>query len=367
MAIRYGIIESVDEKYFKVHDNGAIFQPVRVIGKHNKGTPSSKLKWIPVSIPTGAAGAFTSGPALPPGTYVKVEQDTGEADSTLGRIIGIVQGKIDMAGLKNFVDEDPRNVPLKNVEEVMGVEGKTGSPFQYFEKNVREFLLSNFDGLFPHGTEAPFMMPLVPDVKRIETALQSAATKMTADLQSLIPGNIFSLGQLKDLLTDSMKKEIFDAIPDDAGKVLKSLLNNIRTTGDSINGKRVNLPIFLANVVNELKSVKTPNDVMEKIMNIMQDESLSGMDLLANIETEIESAFGTIKLQIDGLGNITEVLDDVVNQAISAFNSVLNSLPSVSDTLFSNFNNLPAVTDRMSLETQKAINETLAKIKVAPT
>ena len=189
---------------------------------------------------------------------------------------------------------------------------------------------------------------------------------MTDNLQSLIPGNIFSLGQLKDLLTDSMKKEIFDAIPEDAGKALNSLLNNLRTSSGGMDGKRVNLPIFLANVVNELKNAKTPNDVMEKILNIMQDESLSGMDLLASIETEIEGAFGTIKLQIDGSGNITEVLDDVVSQAMSAFSSVLSSLPSVSGALFDQFNDMQDVMSRTAGTHPKLISM-LKQIERSPT
>jgi len=363
MAIRYGIVESVDGKYFKVHDNGAIFQPVRILGSHGKSIQSSKLKYIPLSIPSGSSGAFTSGPALPPGTYVKVEQDTGEGDSTLGRIVGIAQGKVDMAGIKNFVNEDPRTVPLNNVEELMSVENRAGSPTQWFPKDVREFILKNFDGLFPHGAEAPFMTSLIPDVKRIETALQSSTSRMTADLQALIPGNIFSLGQLKDLLTDSMKKEIFDAIPADAAKVLNSLLNNLQTaSGGSINGKRVNLPVFLANVVNELKNVKTPNDVMEKIMSIMQDESLSGMDLLSNIEVEIEGPFGNTTLQIDSSGNITENLNDTVNQAILAFNSALGGVAAASGSIFDQFNDFGDVKSRLDKTVQVAMNTMVGRL-----
>tara|TARA_R110000772_G_scaffold99174_1_gene198786 strand:- start:65889 stop:66989 length:1101 start_codon:yes stop_codon:yes gene_type:complete len=366
--MRIGIIEADSQgKYFKVV-GGAIHQRVRIIGKHGKSIPADIFKWIPLMVAAGLSHANTWNGALPPGTLVNVDQDSGQGDSTLGIINNVLQGIITPDGFKHLLQNDPRLVEMWNVLLTKGVGKTTVNGVEIYEifEEVKNKLI-DLAGLNSHGAIPLLMNNLIPDVKRIETALQSAASAMTADLQSLIPGNIFSLGQLKDLLTDSMKKEIFDAVPGDVGQVLNTLLNNIRSTSGDINGKRVNLPIFLANVVAELKDAKTVDELVEKFMKILQDESLSGMDLLGNIETEIEGAFGTIKLQIDSLGNITEIVDDVVSQAMSTFSSLLGSLPSVSGALFSNFNDVEAVMSRTSLETHGAINAMLAKIKLAPT
>ena len=260
-------------------------------------------------------------------------------------------------------NRNPIGLPLWNVLLALGV-SKEG--IEYKVSKEIENALSRLIGFASHGGQAIFQQNLIPQLRNIDTALQSFSSLFTADIAALLPGSVFSLGQLGNLLTDAMKKEIFDAIPKDVGQALNTLLNNIKSTEGDINGKRVNLPVFLANVVAELKESKTVEELIEKFIKIMDDESLSGMDLLDNVETIISGGFGDITLNIDALGNITETLSDAASQALSLFSSSLGGLPAVNGSLFDQVENLAGMIGRRPREDVEKIRKNFEEFSKAP-
>jgi len=357
---RVGVI--VDKK---VLPDGQILHKVFVPTLHKS---IENLPFIPSSFTPAEASSKTNYGAMDKGSWVTVTQNKGEENTGYGTISGVYQNRIDdpeltgnislkslWAKFLNEVRDNVKRVESLSKESVNGVE-------QYIIKSEKDFRLNDFRGFSASLTKELFNKINISQMKNVPTALQSVSSILGASALSNLPGTLFSLGNLKNLLTDDIRREINKVLPANLQQALDTILNNLVTVEGE--GRRVNLPILLANIIEELKNVKNIGDLENLLDKIMNDNTFAGTDLLDKLEQIISGPFGDIKLQIDAFGNITETLSDAANQALSAFGGVLSSLPSASGSLFDSIEDLVGIMNTMKLSSD--LKNTFEELKKAP-
>jgi hypothetical protein len=263
---------------------------------------------------------------------------------------------------------DAMQMARKDVKRVLGVEETTNeNDVKIWEvKEEVEHILADFAGFFSKLNHPLFNTIKIPQLKNLPTALAPFSSILSSGMLDNIPGDIFSLGNLRDLLTDDMKKEITDALPKELQTVLNTVLKNMVSVGGNVNGKRVNLPIFLANVVTELKNAKSAADIISILEKLRDDDSFSGMDLLDDYIEEIEGAMGNTSITIDSSGNVSASLLDSAQELFDSLQSTLNSLPSVTGNLWENVPDLGDQLSRLTDEALQRITDMKNEIGSAP-
>ena len=249
------------------------------------------------------------------------------------------------------------------VKKVKGVKRTTINDAEV--KKVVEELehrMSDFAGYIGSHTHPIFNQILSKQAKNIPTALASTASILTSAMKGNIPGIPFSLGNLQSLLTDSMLKEITDALPPNLQTVLNTALNNMVTIEGEVDGKRVNLPVFLVNAVAELKTAKTVGDITSILEKFRDDDSFSGMDELEDYIEEVAGVFGNTNISINSTGNVTASLTDAAQSAFTASFSALESIKGVSGELWDD-PELQKKFGHMTEKAQKALRELLEELK----
>jgi hypothetical protein len=88
---------------------------------------------------------------------------------------------------------------------------------------------------------------------------------------------------------------------------------------------RVHPETYIANAIDLLSQVTNPADLEGVLHRLSYDTDLHGLDQLAEVEIDVEGAFGTFKQKIDHAGNITSEIPEPVQKLIEAFSSMLGS------------------------------------------
>lgn len=170
----------------------------------------------------------------------------------------------------------------------------------------------------------------MPSIGNIPTAVQQFASIMNPSSFGSIPGLNMSLGNSLKKISDTDKKKIQDAIPPELWQLILSLIDTLEEMSDDdlisyVSDKRVNEEVFIKNAVELLSQVTNVSDVMAVFDRLISDETLFGLDKLNDIVIEIETAFGNVKQIISANGNSSMNVSNTVANAMSSFESALNS------------------------------------------
>lgn len=166
----------------------------------------------------------------------------------------------------------------------------------------------------------------IPQVNSIETAVQSFSAIMPVGAIAGLAGQALSMGNLFSNMPSVIKDKIFDALPNELGEALETMINVMpEITPSGLSGTRVNPEVFYANAAEMLTKCRDIDDLIKCITDLMTDTSLHGADTLPNITVEIDTPFGKANVEFDITGNGTESAASEVLDLVNKFSSLLTN------------------------------------------
>jgi hypothetical protein len=214
-----------------------------------------------------------------------------------------------------------------------------------------------YDGLPSHGA-APSMAGLIQNpVKQVSTALTELGSTLNSSILSQLTGQLFSVGNLLNLLSDDQKEELDNALPPDISAALNNLMTLKQTEqggglpGNFMLGGIVNPATFLPKMLTKLKNVTNFGQLDSVINEIthsaFESDALEGLEA---ITMKIEGLFGGIEKSISPLGEITDLLSEAYEFFESLFSGLVGELPAAGTRMFGSDSQIPDLMKRMKTD-----------------
>ena len=333
-------------------ENGKIYVQLlktKLIG--SKNVDKEHLPWIPLESAMSQFGISTSPGAPDLGQLARIMVSIGQGSTGAANILSFlnytVSASSKIGGLPNsksiydLIDQlkqQTRDVNLPpNLKESINEAG--AKVVEVIEKGLHS--LSVLNGLNVTGAQAQLAGVVIPQLKNLTTALTPFAAIMSGNITSLLPGANFNLGNLLNILPDALKEELFKNMPKELQGTLNSYLSLVQdyqvgNFGGAISGMRVNLEVFLPNVVNALKNVQTPDELIDALQNVMSDTSLFGLDQLQSLTSLIPTSFGNLSLSIGADGSVsidTSAMTSLLSGLTSQLSGTLSAAGSLLDSV----------------------------------
>lgn len=209
-------------------------------------------------------------------------------------------------------------------------------PTSFVQKEERKAVVRAIDnerGEWKHDlvkgirTDAAFSTlagQILPQVKKVDTAIQKFLSIPTASMLSNLPGSFMSLSSMLSKLTSKQKKNATGNLPDTVLMAFESI-QNLLTDGEIDNSYitdgRVHEETFIENAIALLSQVTTIHDLITVLDRLRYDTTLHGLDKLEPVEFRTNTAYGEIVMTLDVLGNL--VMDANSQNIISSATSTL--------------------------------------------
>lgn len=194
------------------------------------------------------------------------------------------------------------------------------------EEAGEKFYQDLLKGIPNSSTLWPINGMRIPQVNSIETAIQAFSAIMPSSAIAGLAGSALSLGNLFSNMPSVIKNEIFDALPDELGTTLNSMINLIpENTPTGLSGNRINPEVFYANALRLLTECRDVDDLIRCILELLTNTDLHGADTLPNITVQIDTPFGKANVEFDINGNGTEKNSDDILNEINKFTSLLTN------------------------------------------
>lgn len=177
----------------------------------------------------------------------------------------------------------------------------------------------------------PLIGMVIPQVTNVSTAIQAFSQVLTSDMLNGLPGMNMSIGSLLDNMPSELKNELFKNLPPEVANALNAVSNLIQTieivqSGSFNTATKVNPDVFFQNAANLLSQARDITGIVSAFQQLQSNPSLAGLESLASITLDfLGGPFGTIPLEIDPLGNVTENLPEPVQKLIEAFTSLMSN------------------------------------------
>lgn len=317
----------------------------RETGVHGPQVKTAHLKFIQHMVNSGAQHETPRPPR--PGQLIQILKTTDGYGYISGIAMGMaaqVQGTFDKlvpqiseAIKKSTGMQIPPNVKDKSMATRGGLPGVTKEVVEKGEEDRHEL----YNGLPSHGA-SPSMAGLINNpVRQVSTALTELGGVLNSSILSSIPGQLFSAGNLLNLLSTDQMKELKAAVPAD----IMGALNNLMTLkqsaeggslpGNFMMGGIVNPETFIPKILEKLKGMKTFGE-LDNIIHGMAGDALSSdaQEGLKAITSTVTGVFGEFEKKIGLDGSIINTLSDTMQTLVSRFESILSGIPSAGSTLF---------------------------------
>lgn len=237
------------------------------------------------------------------------------------------------------------------------------------EKDLHSLSLLN--NINVHGAVGTLSGVMIPQLKNISTALDQAATVLTSDIMSQIPGVNFSIGNLMNIIPSDLLDEVFKAMPQDVGDAFNNIMKltqnlELGNFGGSMPANRINLEVFIPQAVDLLKGVKNISELMTALNKLMTDKTIAGLDSLISTPINIGGLFGDFSMNIDGNGNLTFDISDSLLNSLQSFTKQLGGLTSTAGSLMDQVNNLSEMIGRHAPEVEAKQKSNLDTIGTTP-
>lgn len=370
--IRIGVV--VD---YKELPDGQILHKIRIPALHGYNVKDEDLPYIPMQISPGLSMATMTVGALDKGQLVRVRQDMGQYDTGYGTIESIYQPRIsgDMSLPGNLSLSNRWIVPLMNEER----DGVRRSPdiietiengvrvFETVESNTR-FRLNQLNGFITHGAQAIFAAIETPAIQ-LDTAITGIASRASTILGA-IQGTLFTIGNLRNLLTQAMRDSITENMPREVKEAFNTIIDNLRNFtpgGYGLGGNRVNMDVFTDNLVTEFSAVRTLDELYDTFDRIATDPEITGMGLLTEVTQNIQTAFGDVIQRVDAFGNRVVEVAETTTETIEAFRTIMGAINSSDGTLFDIVEDFGDKLNVLEVEVATEINQTIDTVRAALT
>lgn len=227
-----------------------------------------------------------------------------------------------------------------------------------------------YNGLPSHGA-APSLAGLINNpVKQVTTALTELGTNLSSGILGQLPGSLFSLGNLFNLITSEQKKELMDALPSEIQSALTNLMTLKQSEkggslpGNFMLGGTVNPSTFFPSLLSKLKKVKNFGELDSVLNEIVGDVfSESALDGLADLELTIDGLFGQTKKKISANGTISFTASQTFITIQNLFKALVSAIPSAhGDEMFGSDSKIQDLMQRLKTDSIiKNVKENLEK------
>jgi hypothetical protein len=292
----------------------------------------------PMSInPTGGDSCEFGG-ALPPAQLVYYMKNAGQTGGIiLGLANSIKNGGTGGGGggqnlLGDAVQELMNTTIGINIPPQIQESTERGAKVRKIKEKDQQFSSSLLDGLPFHAALHAMSGFRTPAVKKVPTARQTNDQMMTMDVFNQLSGQIMSLAQMFQGLTQNGAgggqggasaaqagglgngQSYWQDIHDNLTPNMSAALNNLSTLiqgheTDSgvgyVTGGVVHYGIYLENATALLSQVQSIDDLMNVLQRLQFDTSIMGHEALDNVVVQIENAWGTALQEVDFNGTIT--------------------------------------------------------------
>lgn len=355
-------------------------QKVILPGVHDpKNVKQEHLAFSPLINAPTALGQQTFHGVMDPGTlvhFIKFPGQTGgfilgQANDLVnydkGQSSGGGGGGKDLLGADFFTQLFDRETGVNIPPDIEDAEVNGAKVKKVKEKN-KKHKHSLLKGLPSHGSSFPMAGYRIPEVKDVPTAKQQHSEIMTNDMLSQLPGSLMSLGGMfsglgfgggggggqqggqgqgggsggggtgttettnldagvsinyADGILANVSPEIADAITNMS--ILTQNYSSSGALGSYACANRVDPATYLENAAGLLNQVTSVSDLMDVCNRLMYDDTLFGLENLANTIIEITTPWGNSNVTITGTG---EIYKETSNNEIKAQDSFQNQMSS---------------------------------------
>jgi len=367
----YGIIADVME------EKGQLLYKVLVPGLHGPEVKAEHLPFVQALSPPTAGGDATTAGALAIGSAVNFFKAMGDEATGFGVITGLFQpvnstDKVLPGQNQSWsaVFSAPLEALTSNIRLPPDLEKIINDKGVEITKMVEKgmFSLSAIYELATHGATTPLNGVMIPQIKSIPTALQSAGQLLPGNIMSMLPGTNFSIGNLLDMIPTKFQEDLFSRMPNDVGNALKTIMKMAPkftpspNGGMGISGNRVDPTSLIEGAMKLLGDVKTVDGLIPVLQSLMADPALTGKDKLAHFATTF-NGFGKTALKILGDGTIEATADAETTKALAIFSSLMGQFEASEGKLFDVVKQLPEMLDRLKPEVSSKISTVLGLIQ----
>ena len=208
----------------------------------------------------------------------------------------------------------------------------------------------------PSNLVTKALVPLYDAVSEVSTALEDAASSMTSDIASMIPGDLLNMASVLSQNLDSVPAELQNAVTNLSAIIGSS--SPLSGTNFAQVGKRINSELnSIASSLSGATNFAQLEDAVTKIKT--NAEGILGS--FDDVSLKIDGAFGPIDVSISASGGINISLDDAVQQLIQEFQSLISGMSSATGELLGNSDIMNSM-NRLPVATQAQFKEALEKI-----
>lgn len=291
---------------------------------------------LPLCVRLGSGGdegsVFFGGPAKPGQGVIVSNLGSGYSATPFWTIIGVTPDATNTKqavegnhGIREFDRvREAFTKKLKINSKAKAGSGEAGS--KPTEEAGGKYFHDLVKGIPNSATLWPIAGMKIPQVNSVETAIQSFTSIMPASAIAGLAGQALSMGNLFSNMPSVIKDKIFDALPNELGEALETMINlmpEIEPSG--LSGSRVNPEVFYANALEILIKCRDINDLIRCITELMTNTDLHGADTLPNITIQIDTPFGKANVEFDIKGNGSESAAEEVLDLAKKFSSLLTN------------------------------------------
>lgn len=270
----------------------------------------------------------------------------GQANDIINYDKGAQGGGTNLLGAQYFQDlfdrETGVNIP-PDIEETV----EKGAKVKKIKEKGKKHKHSLLKGTPSHGAMFETTGYKLPEVTNVPTAKQQFSNLLTGDMMNNLPGSVMSLGgmfqglmgnmgggggaggaQGQQGLQTSLSYNRMDQIQQNLSPEMQDALTSVATMSQGLDANsahsafttmfRVHDETYLDNAAELLSQVTCLADLMEVLNRLQHDETLFGLDKLANNIIVTETAWGNANTIITATGDIqTEYSNTTPQQNMS--------------------------------------------------
>lgn len=207
----------------------------------------------------------------------------------------------------------------------------------------------------PSNLAAPLFIPLYSTLQNISTAIDNGAAAFQSSMVNSLPGQLLSLSSvLSSIDSSKFSTEVNNAI---------STINNIITEKIPLSGTnfismgiRVG-PAGISNLISSLDGAVNFADIQSRLMHGINDISTLDISSLSPVKIHVTD---DISITLDPQGVVSLDISQVLQDLISAFESLLSSFSTITGQLLGN-SEIPRTLQRLPAEVQAKVREKIGQ------
>jgi hypothetical protein len=241
------------------------------------------------------------------------------------------------------------------VPKVTSEEGDSGHEKSVKEKEEGPTVNSNRNQSVPRD----------PPITNVATALENLENIMTSELNSMLPGLPFGLGNLFQFITGDLLDELVGTLPDELVTAMQNFVASSSNFtpisgahGFTMNSNRVNPATFAINAVASLKNVQTHGELFSALMNLETDDAIKDLGSMTSISLNLNGAFGSLPAILNADGSLV-INNSSISSFFTSFMSSAGSIPAIGgEDIFQKNSSIPStLIPRFEKEMQTNIKE----------